>query len=141
MNWGNDASSDDESGYASTEGGHDNEGHDNEPSHDNRNDTAGDDQVTLFDVEELNVEWSEWLPGVDYTAAIHQAKSGELVLRGLLRRIGHHGSRVRTQALCTRGGEPVVRADLHPDSWREVAGLVADGERYRHWMTRGGTGR
>jgi hypothetical protein len=52
----------------------------------------------------------------------------------MLGRIGHRGSRVRTQSLCTRGGEPVVRADMHPAGWREVADLVADGQRYRALM-------
>jgi len=116
------------------------------PDQDVRDDAVSDgavhdDSVMLFDVEELNIEWSEWSPEVDYTTVIREAKAGEAVLREMLGRIGHHGSRVRAQSLCTRGGEPVVRADLHPEGWREVAGLVADGERYRRWLARGNSGR
>ncbi len=90
-----------------------------------------DETLALFDVEELNIDWPAWLPDVDYTATIRRAKAGEAVLRHMLRRIRHRGSRVRTQCLATREGEPVVRVDLHPDGWREVAELVADGARYR----------
>src|SRR5690349_11402700 len=90
-----------------------------------------DEALPLFDVEALNIDWSAWLPGVDYTATIRRAKAGEAVLRTMIRRIRPHGSRVRTQCLSTREGEPVVRVDLHPDGWRELAALVADGQRYR----------
>jgi hypothetical protein len=39
-----------------------------------------EDDAVLFDIEELNIEWSEWLPGVDYTQAIRAAEHGEAAM-------------------------------------------------------------
>ena len=56
-----------------------------------------DEDAVLFDIEELNIEWSEWLPGVDYTRAMLAAIRGESTVWQLLRRVRHRGSRVRTR--------------------------------------------
>jgi hypothetical protein len=99
-----------------------------------------DDDDVLLSVEELR-DWRVWLPGVDYTAAIRQAKAGEAAVRRLLRGVRRRGSRARTESLSTRGGEPVTRVDLHPEGWGEVeklAALAADGERYRRLMEQDG---
>lgn len=85
-----------------------------------------EEDAVLFDIEELNIEWSEWLPGVDYTQAMLTAIRGESVVWRLLRHVRHRGSRVRTQALCTRDGEPVTRLDMHPDGWRELEAHIRD---------------
>lgn len=82
--------------------------------------------AVLFDVEELNIEWSEWLPDVDYTRAIRAAELGEAAVWRLLRSVRQRGSRVRTVALCTRDGEPVTRVDMHPDGWRELEEHIRD---------------
>jgi len=89
---------------------------------------GGDTQEdsVLFDVEEFNVDWSEWLPGVDYLRAIRAAKRGERAVWRLLRGVRRRGSRIRTVALCTRDGEPVTRVDMHPDGWRELAAHIRD---------------
>jgi len=91
----------------------------------------GDEAVRLFDLEEINVEWSAWSPGVDYTAAVQAAKAGAAAVQRILRGIEQYGSRARVQPLCTRLGEPVVRVDLHPDGWRQIAALVTESVRYR----------
>lgn len=112
-------------------------GNEENPDAEPQGDTAplqgsqGVEEVRLVDLEELNLEWSGWLAGVDYTASIRRARMGAAVLRGMLRQVRRRGSRARVQPLCTSLGEPVVRADLHPDGWREIADLVADGMRYR----------
>ena len=49
-------------------------------------------------------------------------------------RLKHTGTRARTQSMSTRTGEPVVRAEMHPEGWREVEALAADGEKYRRLM-------
>ena len=54
----------------------------------------GDEALSLFDAEELNIDWSTWLPGVDYTATIRRAKAGEAALRTMLKRIRHRGFHV-----------------------------------------------
>ncbi len=90
-----------------------------------------DDALALIDVEELNIDWSAWMPDVEYIATFREAKAGEAVLRTVLGRLRRPGSRMRTQCLSTREGEPVVRVDLHPDGWRELADLASDGERHR----------
>lgn len=113
MNWGTEPGTDDEQYRKAGESGP----HDEEP--------------VLVDIHELNTDWSQWLPGVDYVATARETKAGEAALRSILRRVHHCGSRMRVQRLSTREGEPVVRLDLHPDGWREVAELVADGERFR----------
>jgi hypothetical protein len=103
-------------------------------------DGLGDDDGVLLSVEELK-DWSVWLPGVDYTRTIRQAKAGEAVVRRMLRRITRRGSRARTESFSTRGGEPVTRVDLHPEGWAELealAELAADGERYRRLMEHDG---
>ena len=110
-------------------------GSDREPEQEHA-DTAADDALALFDLEELNIDWSAWLPGVDYTATVREAEAGEAALRTVLRRLKRPGSRMRTQCLSTREGEPVLRVDLHPDGWRELADLAADGERYRRLRRR-----
>lgn len=85
-----------------------------------------EDDAALFDVEELNIDWSEWSPGVDYTRAIRAAIRGESAVWRMLRRVRRRGSRVRTQALCTPDGEPVTRVDMHPDGWRELEEHIRD---------------
>jgi hypothetical protein len=90
-----------------------------------------DEMLIPFDVEELNIEWSKWLPGMDYTAVVRSAQVGEAALQRLMARLKHTGTRARTLSMSTLTGEPVVRADMHPDGWREVEALAADGERYR----------
>lgn len=137
MSWGIDSDPDKEP--EGTTGGHEQTPESPPPSA-QAADRAPEGAVPLFDVEDLNLEWSEWRPGVDYVAGIREAKSGETVLRVMLLRVTRRGSRVRTQSLCTSDGEPVVRADLHPDGWREVADLVADGERYRRAKRRTASG-
>lgn len=96
-----------------------------------------DDDEVLFDVGELDVEWWKWLPGVDYTRTIREAKAGRAVVQGMVRGVRRPGSRLRVVALSTRRGEPVTRVDMHPDGWRELAGRVSDGERYRRLVARG----
>ena len=90
---------------------------------------GGEEDAVLFDIVEFDVAWSEWLPGVDYLRAIRAAKRGERALWRLLRSVRRRGSRVRTQALCTREGEPVTRVDMHPDGWRELAAHIQDLEK------------
>lgn len=99
----------------------------------------GLDEVLIpFDAEELNIEWSRWLPGVDYTAAVRDAQAGEAALHRLMARLTHTGTRARTASMSTLTGEPVVRADMHPDGWQEVEALAVDGEKYRRLRGRRG---
>jgi hypothetical protein len=95
------------------------------------------DAEVLFDVEELNIEWSEWLPWVDYVRTVREAKTGQMIVRRMIAGVRRPGSRLRTTALSTRAGEPVTRVDMHPDGWRELAERAADGDRYRRLVAQG----
>lgn len=96
-----------------------------------------EDDDVLLDVEEVHPEWSEWLPWVDYTKTVREAKAGALVARRMLRGVRGTGSRARITALSTRSGEPVTRVDLHPDAWRVLEEMTADSARYRRLLAQG----
>jgi hypothetical protein len=81
---------------------------------------CADDAVRFFDAEGLDAEWSAWVPGVDYTAAIRAARAGEAALWRVLATLRNPGSRVRSRSVCTRLGEPVVISYVHPDAWVEL---------------------
>jgi hypothetical protein len=61
---------------------------------------------------------SAYVRGVDYTAAVRRAKSGERMLLRALRRALPLGVRVVTQSWCTEDGEPVVRVEMSAEAWR-----------------------
>jgi hypothetical protein len=85
-----------------------------------------DDAVRFFDAEGLDAEWSAWVPGPDYTAAVREAKRGEAALRRVLATLRNPGSRVRTRSVCTRLAEPVVISYVHPDAWVELERRLRD---------------
>ena len=87
---------------------------------------CADDVVRFFDAEGLDAEWSEWVPGPDYTAAIRAAKVGEAALWRVLAMLRNPGSRVRTRSVCTRLAEPVVISYVHPDAWVELERRLRD---------------
>ena len=118
------------------DGGPQRAGEEREAAGDGFDGDSEDDDV-LLDVEEVHPEWSEWLPWVDYVRTVREAKAGALVARRMLRGVRGTGSRARITALSTRSGEPVTRVDLHPDAWRQLEEMRADGARYRRLLAQG----
>jgi hypothetical protein len=60
---------------------------------------------------------AEYVRGVDYTAAVRQAKSGERAVLRALGRVMPPGAHVATQAWTTERGEPVVLVEMSADAW------------------------
>jgi hypothetical protein len=67
---------------------------------------------------------SQYLRGVDYTAAIRQAEIGERVVRRVLLGVAWPGARVVTWGWSTPQGEPFVRVELHPALWFRLLGQI-----------------
>lgn len=100
--------------------------------------SGSDEGVTFFDEDELSIQWSEWRPRQDYVKPMRDARSAETLLGRWLRRIPGVGTQVRTFARCTPDGEPVTSLAMHPDAWRYLVALAADGEKYRRMMAKRG---
>lgn len=97
-----------------------------------------DEDVVFFDEDEMSLQWSQWRPGSEYVEPMRDARSAEALLRRWLRRVPSVGTQVRTFARCTPEGEPVTSLAMHPDAWRYLAALAADGEEYRRMVAERG---
>jgi hypothetical protein len=70
--------------------------------------------------------------GVDYTAAVRSAKSGERWVSRALRRLLWPGTRMATQSWSTKQGEPVVRVEMEmtPEMWCRWVSRIEDAQRH-----------
>jgi hypothetical protein len=67
---------------------------------------------------------SQYVRGVDYTAAVRQAEIGERLIRRVLSRVAWPGARIVTWGWSTPHGEPFVRVELHPALWFRLLGQL-----------------